>query len=49
MLYLDDVKRSWYEMAAIRHRTREHEIRQNFLNAIGAMLGGEADSGVEAE
>jgi hypothetical protein len=41
MLFMDDVKRMWYEMAAIRHRNREHEIRQQFLNAISGMWGGE--------
>jgi hypothetical protein len=38
---MDDVKRAWYEMATIRHLNREHEIRQEFLNAIGKMFGGE--------
>ena len=41
MLYLDDVKRTWYEMAAVRHRNREHEQRQEFLNALGRMWAGD--------
>jgi len=38
---MDEYRRVWYEMAAITHRKREHEIRQEFLNAIGRMFGGE--------
>ena len=40
MLFLDNTKRIWYEMAAMRHMNREHEIRQEFLNALVKSFGG---------
>ena len=50
MLFLDDMKRTWYEMATIRHRNREHEMRQQFLNAIAQIMGAEGgDSGGSVE
>jgi len=38
---MDEYRRVWYELAALAHRKHEHEIRQEFLNALGQMLGGE--------
>jgi hypothetical protein len=40
LLHLDEGRRAWYEMAAVRHLNREQEIRQAFLDAIGSMFGG---------
>jgi len=45
LMFMEQSKRVWYEMAAIRHRNREHEIRQQFLNAIASIFGsGEGES-----
>jgi hypothetical protein len=43
MLYLPEERRTWYEQAAVRYMQRQHDIRQNFLNAlVESFSGGEA-------
>lgn len=40
LLRMQPLQRAWYEQAALRHRERETERHQAFLDAIGTMLGG---------
>jgi hypothetical protein len=41
LLYLSDEQRTWYEQAALRYAQRQHEIRQNFLNALVESFNGD--------
>jgi hypothetical protein len=41
LLYLPEEKVNWYEQAAIRYMQRQHDIRQNFLEALVESFNGE--------